>query len=71
MEYQTVKVSGNFLHDKELYLGPRTLIEPDENRKKGGVMTMTPKSGYLVITPLKLNNREYDDNIHQDLNVVL
>lgn len=70
MEYQTVKVSGYFLHDKELYLGPRTLIEPAENSKKGGVLTIAPKSGYLVITPFKLNNREYDDNIHQDSNVV-
>ncbi|XP_055308244.1 surfeit locus protein 1 [Sitodiplosis mosellana] len=58
MEYQTVKVNGHFLHDKELYLGPRTLIESHENGKKGGVLTIAPKSGYLVVTPFKLNGRE-------------
>lgn len=60
MEYEPIKVTGHFLHDKELHLGPRTLIEAEENRKKGGVLTMAPKSGYLVITPFKLNGREYD-----------
>lgn len=58
MEYQAVKVTGQFLHNKELYLGPRTLIETEENRKKGGVLTIAPKSGYLVITPFKLTGRE-------------
>lgn len=58
MEYEPVKVSGHFLHDKELYLGPRTLIETEENRRKGGVLTVAPKSGYLVITPFKLQNRK-------------
>lgn len=58
MEYRTVKVTGQFLHNKELYLGPRTLIETEENRKKGGVLTIAPKSGYLVITPFKLTGRE-------------
>lgn len=61
MEYLTVKVTGHFLHDKELYLGPRTLIETEENKRKGGILTIAPKSGYLVITPFKLNGREYDD----------
>lgn len=60
MEYQTVKVRGQFLHDKELYLGPRTLIE-DKTGKKGGVFTVAPKSGYLVITPFKIEGREYDN----------
>ncbi|XP_031621113.1 SURF1-like protein [Contarinia nasturtii] len=57
MEYQAVRVRGHFLHDKELYLGPRSLIE-EKTGKKGGVLTMAPKSGYLVITPFKLEGRE-------------
>lgn len=57
MEYQSVRVRGRFLHDKEMYLGPRSLIEPSD--KKKGVLTLAPKSGYLVITPFQLEGREY------------
>lgn len=56
MEYQAVRARGRFLHDKEMYLGPRSLIEPAD--KKKGVLTLAPKSGYLVITPFQLEGRE-------------
>lgn len=57
MEYQTVRVRGHFLHDKELYIGPRSLIETEENKKKG-ILAFKPKTGYLVITPFQLEGRE-------------
>lgn len=56
MEYQPVRVRGQFLHDKEIYIGPRSLIEPEEQKK--GLLTMKPKSGYLVVTPFQLEGRE-------------
>lgn len=59
MEYQAVRVRGQFLHDKELYLGPRTLVDHEEDgEKKKGILAKAPKSGYLVITPFKLDGRE-------------
>lgn len=58
MEYQVVRVRGHFLHEKEMYLGPRTLIESEDHGKKGGIFTLAPKSGYLVITPFQLQGRE-------------
>lgn len=59
MEYRPVKVRGQFLHDKELYVGPRTFIVKDMEPQKGGVMSMkNSASGYLVITPFKLEGRE-------------
>lgn len=66
MEYRTVKLRGHFLHEKEVYLGPRTLIETDKNKKQGGIFTVAPKSGYLVITPFKLEDREYYNPIFYD-----
>lgn len=57
MEYQTVRVRGHFLHGKELYIGPRSLIESEENQKKG-ILTIKPKTGYLVIAPFQLEGRE-------------
>lgn len=58
MEYQTVKVRGQFLHDREIYLGPRSLITPQDDQKGGGVFSTASNSGYYVITPFKLENRE-------------
>lgn len=59
MEYRQVKVRGHFLHDKELYMGPRSFISNNSNTSKGGVFSsQNPGSGFLVITPFKLEDRE-------------
>lgn len=58
MEYQTVSVTGHFIHDKEMYLGPRGLIKPDGEDVGGGLMSQKNSSGYLIITPFKLEDRE-------------
>lgn len=59
MEYQTVVMRGHFLHGKEMHLGPRALIKPDESNVSGGLMSQrNASSGYLIITPFKLENRE-------------
>lgn len=57
MEYQPVTVRGHFLHNQEIYIGPRSLIESEEDKKKG-ILTIKPKSGYLVVTPFQLEGRE-------------
>lgn len=60
MEYEIVNVKGRFLHDMEMLLGPRTLILPDQKDHGGGLLTtQQDSSGFLVITPFKLANREY------------
>lgn len=58
MEYQTVSVTGHFIHDKEMYLGPRGLIKQDGEDVGGGLMSQKNSSGYLIITPFKLEDRE-------------
>lgn len=58
MEYQTVAVKGHFLHDKEMFMGPRGLIKPNGGESGGGLMSQQNTSGYLVITPFKLVDRE-------------
>ena len=58
MEYQTVSVTGQFLHEKEMFLGPRSLIKPDGGETGGGLMSQKNTSGYLVITPFKLADRD-------------
>ncbi|XP_038216327.1 surfeit locus protein 1 [Zerene cesonia] len=56
MEYRPVKVRGEFLHDKEILIGPRALIESDGHMPRTGSLVSDPKKnqGWLVITPFKL-----------------
>lgn len=59
MEYHTVSASGYFLHDRELFLGPRSLISQGGSDNGGGLFSVQQENmGYLVITPFKLENRE-------------
>lgn len=58
MEYQSVKVRGHFLHEREIFLGPRSLMTPHDEQKGGGIFSTASNSGYYVITPFKLENRE-------------
>lgn len=57
MEYQSVRVKGQFLHDRELILGPRSLIDKSGSEGKGGLITRQDSSiGYLIITPFLVEN---------------
>lgn len=59
MEYRPVKVRGQFLHDKELHLGPRSFIDKYAIENRGGGIMSTPHAtGFLIITPFKLENRK-------------
>ncbi|CAH0578098.1 unnamed protein product [Chrysodeixis includens] len=57
MEYMPVKVKGEFLHDKEILIGPRALIEPETPLPRTGSLVSDPKTnqGWLVITPFRLS----------------
>lgn len=58
MEYLPVKVKGRFLHDKEILIGPRALIEHDTNISRVGSLVSDPKKnqGWLVVTPFVLTD---------------
>ncbi|XP_017776077.1 PREDICTED: surfeit locus protein 1 [Nicrophorus vespilloides] len=59
LEYYPVHVKGHFLHDKELYMGPRTLLAKGDASTTSGLMSKNQMSqGYLVITPFKLADRD-------------
>uniref|UniRef100_A0A182NIV9 UDP-glucose 6-dehydrogenase n=1 Tax=Anopheles dirus TaxID=7168 RepID=A0A182NIV9_9DIPT len=62
MEYETVTVRGQFLHDQEIHLGPRACIQHGDSHTTGGLFSQKEASiGFLVITPFKLEGR--DDKI--------
>ena len=56
MEYLPVKVKGQFLHDKEILIGPRALIDIETPIPRSGSLVSDPKrnQGWLVITPFML-----------------
>lgn len=61
MEYRNVTLRGQFVHDRELYVGPRGLLSPKSDQKEkggGGVFSSQSTTGYQVITPFKIEGRE-------------
>ncbi|KAL0902551.1 hypothetical protein ABMA27_000393 [Loxostege sticticalis] len=56
MEYLPVKVRGKFLHDKEIAIGPRALIENESAMSRVGSLVSDPKKnqGWLIVTPFQL-----------------
>ncbi|XP_018300874.1 surfeit locus protein 1 isoform X1 [Mycetomoellerius zeteki] len=59
-EYYRIKVKGKFLYEKEFLIGPRSLIINGEavSEKGGGIFSRKTSSGYYVITPFKLEDRD-------------
>lgn len=56
LEYYPVKVRGKFVHDKEILIGPRALIDETEGAARAGSLMSDPKrnQGWLVVTPFML-----------------
>lgn len=51
LEYRPVKVRGHFDHSKELYIMPRTMVDPAREARDAGRLSSTDSSGAYVVTP--------------------
>ncbi|XP_055455815.1 surfeit locus protein 1 isoform X2 [Psammomys obesus] len=51
LEYRPVKVRGHFDHAKELYMMPRTMVDPVREARDVGRMSSSTESGAYVVTP--------------------
>lgn len=51
LEYRPVRVRGHFDHSKELYLMPRTLVDPAREARAAGQLSSSVQSGAHVVTP--------------------
>ncbi|XP_053137759.1 surfeit locus protein 1 isoform X1 [Hemicordylus capensis] len=51
LEYRPVQVRGRFDHTKELYMLPRSLVDPAKEARDAGQLMSSPESGANVITP--------------------
>lgn len=64
MEFRPVKVTGYFLNDRELYLGPRSFIAKGDSTSGSGLFSKDSKGiGYHVITPFQIDGREYEKQL--------
>ncbi|GAB1286123.1 Surfeit locus protein 1 [Apodemus speciosus] len=52
LEYRPVKVRGHFDHSKELYIMPRTMVDPVREARDAGRISSSTESGAYVVTPL-------------------
>jgi len=46
-----VKVRGHFDHSQELYILPRSLVDPEREAREAGKLTSHAENGANVITP--------------------
>ncbi|XP_049751114.1 surfeit locus protein 1 [Elephas maximus indicus] len=51
LEYRPVRVRGCFDHSKELYMMPRTMVDPAREARDAGRISSSVESGAYVITP--------------------
>ncbi|XP_073662888.1 surfeit locus protein 1 isoform X1 [Tursiops truncatus] len=51
LEYRPVKVRGHFDHSKELYMMPRTMVDPAREAREAGRLSSAAESGAYVVTP--------------------
>lgn len=57
LEYRKVTLCGTFDHNREILLGPRPLMVSGDIKTEGSGLISSGQSGYLVITPFKLADR--------------
>lgn len=57
LEYRRVKVRGRFDHSKELYILPRSQVDPEREAKEAGRITSSGESGANVVTPFHCTDR--------------
>ncbi|XP_026211507.1 surfeit locus protein 1 [Anabas testudineus] len=51
LEYRRVKVHGRYDHSKELYIMPRSPVDPKKEAREAGSLSSSGESGANVITP--------------------
>uniref|UniRef100_UPI00398EEF5D surfeit locus protein 1 n=1 Tax=Pristiophorus japonicus TaxID=55135 RepID=UPI00398EEF5D len=51
LEYRPVRVRGTFDHSKELYILPRSRVDPDKEARDAGRLISSTETGANVITP--------------------
>lgn len=51
LEYRRVKVRGRYDHSQELYILPRSPVDPEKEAREAGSLSSSGETGANVITP--------------------
>lgn len=51
LEYRRVKVRGRYDHSQEMYILPRSRVDPEKEAREAGTLSSSGESGANVITP--------------------
>lgn len=51
LEYRRVKVRGHYDHSKELYIMPRSPVDPEKEAREAGSLSSSGEIGANVVTP--------------------
>ncbi|XP_077441855.1 surfeit locus protein 1 [Vanacampus margaritifer] len=51
LEYRRVRVRGRYEHDKELYVLPRSPVDPEKEAREAGRLSSSGETGANVVTP--------------------
>lgn len=51
LEYRRVRVRGQYDHSKELYILPRSPVDPEREAREAGRLSSSGERGANVITP--------------------
>lgn len=51
LEYRRVRVHGKYDHSKELYIMPRSPVDPEKEAREAGRLSSSGQTGANVITP--------------------
>lgn len=53
LEYRRVKVRGQYDHSQELYILPRSPVDPEKEAREAGTLSSSGETGANVITPFR------------------
>lgn len=51
LEYRRVRVCGQYDHSKELYILPRSPVDPEKEAREAGRISSSGESGANIVTP--------------------
>lgn len=64
LEYRRVKVRGKFDHSQELYILPRSPVDPEKEAREAGRLSSSGETGANVITPFYCTDLGYGCQTH-------
>uniref|UniRef100_A0A3P9JII3 SURF1-like protein n=1 Tax=Oryzias latipes TaxID=8090 RepID=A0A3P9JII3_ORYLA len=56
LEYRRVRVRGRYDHSKELYIMPRSPVDPEKEAREAGSLSSSGETGANVVTPFQCIN---------------